>query len=780
MNFSKMTRIFERAEKDGRNFLLEDEVYALIREAGIASPQGFFLPKGDRVPGPSLQKLPGDTVVLKVVSPLIAHKTDVSGVRFVKKTPAAVSEACRRMMTEVPARFMAWSKKHPSHGSRAPLTRTQVADSLRGVLVLEKVEFEETGFGSELLLGLRNTREFGPVVTMGAGGTEVEYLNARLKERGALAIGSATLLAEDEVLPVLKRLAVFEKLTADFRGRKALISEGELVKAFSAFQKIGAYFSPLRDGARYVIEEAEVNPFVIRKGRLVPLDGLCRFGRAATLPDSRPRESLRSLLRPESIAVIGVSEKMNMGHIILNNVLKNGFPRERTYVVKPGIAEIEGCRCVARPADLPEPVDLFVLTLGAEQSLEVVRELIDHGKARSVIIIAGGIGEKKGTQNLEEEIRSLIRQGRKEGKLVPVINGGNCLGIYSKPGHYDTTFIPDYKLSWPKARRADLVFISQSGAYMICRMSKALGLEPLYAISLGNQIDLTASDYLSYMKDDPDGRVFALYIEGFQPADGLALAAAARDARRAGKQVLVYKAGRSPEGRLATSSHTASIAGDYSVSRAVLEEAGAFVTETIFDFESALSGLTFLADKVVRGNRVGLLSNAGFECVIMSDNLGDDEKLELSSLSDRTQARIGRVLSRQGIDKLQDVHNPMDVTPTADDQAFCETAEAILEDEGVDALVISPVPMTPAMNTLPAGPGHREDLFKEGATVPRLIDLFRRTDKPVVVNIDVGRLYDPMADELEKAGVPVFRRCDDAVIFLRKFISGRRESLSKG
>ena len=774
MNFAKMTRILERAEQEGRNFLLEDEVYAFIREAGIAGPRGFFLSKGTKVKRPDLLKLPGDTVVLKVVSPLVAHKSDVGGVRFVKKSPAAVEEACRRMMAEVPTKYIAWAKRHSGRGDDRPVTRNEVAGSLRGVLVLEKVDFEETGFGSELLLGLRHSREFGPVVTMGAGGVEVEYMNARLKERGALAIGSAALLGESEVLPVLRRLAVFDKLTREFRGRPALVSEKELAAVFTAFQRIGAYFSPAGSASPYVIEEAEVNPFVIRGKKLVPLDGLCRFGRREPLPEGRPAEGLRYLLRPESIAVIGVSEKMNMGHIILNNVLKNGFPRERTYVVKPGLSEIEGCRCVARPADLPETVDLFVLTLAADQSLEVVRELIDHGKARSVIIIAGGLGEKKGTQSLEEEIRGLIRQGRREGKPVPVINGGNCLGIYSKPGRYDTTFIPDYKLSWPKGRQADLVFISQSGAYMICRLSKAVGIEPLYAISLGNQIDLTASDYLNFFKDDPEVRVIALYIEGFRPGDGLTLAEAARQARRAGKQVVVYKAGRSPEGRRATSSHTASIAGDYNVCRAVLEEAGVVVTESIFEFESALKGLTFLADKTGRGRRVGLLSNAGFECVIMSDSLGDVQKLELAPLSSGTEERISRILSRQGIDKLQDVHNPMDVTPTADDQAFCETAEAILEDEAVDALVISPVPMTPAMSTLPAGPGHREDLLREGATVPRLIGLFRRTNKPVVVNIDAGRLYDPMADALEQAGVPVFRRSDDAVQFLRAFIFSRR------
>jgi hypothetical protein len=121
----------------------------------------------------------------------------------------------------------------------------------------------------------------------------------------------------------------------------------------------------------------------------------------------------------------------------------------------------------------------------------------------------------------------------------------------------------------------------------------------------------------------------------------------------------------------------------------------------------------------------------------------------------------------------------MDVTPTADDAVFCESARAMLEDENVDALVISPVPMTPAMQTLPPGEGHREDLLREGATVPRLIEMFRASDKPLVVNIDAGGRYDPMADELAKAGVPVFRRCDDALRFLRKFVANRLGNVSR-
>jgi acyl-CoA synthetase (NDP forming) len=298
-------------------------------------------------------------------------------------------------------------------------------------------------------------------------------------------------------------------------------------------------------------------------------------------------------------------------------------------------------------------------------------------------------------------------------------------------------------------------------------------LEPVYSVSLGNQLDLKVSDYLAALKDDPDIRAFCVYMEGFKPGDGLAFARAVRDITAAGRQVLVYKAGRSPEGRTATSSHTASVAGDYGVFKAVCAQAGATVAEDLFEIESFMKGLARLEGREARGRRVGLISNAGFECVMMADNLGDGGGLELARFSPETHERILAALRPLGIDRLLDVHNPLDVTPVADDGAFVESARAFIEDPGVDCAVISDVPLTKAQQTLPAGPGHGEDLARPGGFAERTIAVFRATAKPVVVNIDAGALYDPLAEHLERAGVPVFRRADEALRFLRMFV-GRR------
>jgi acyl-CoA synthetase (NDP forming) len=306
---------------------------------------------------------------------------------------------------------------------------------------------------------------------------------------------------------------------------------------------------------------------------------------------------------------------------------------------------------------------------------------------------------------------------------------------------------------------------------MACRMSKMPMIEPLYAVSLGNQVDLTVSDYMRYLAGEADVRSFAVYMEGFQPGDGLAFAGAVRDISAGGdRAVLVYKAGRSPEGRAATSSHTASVAGDYPVFRSVLEQAGAFVAGDLLEFESVMKGLAFLEGKKVRGRRVGLISNAGFECVVLADNLRDGTGLDLASFAPATRERIGSVLRTLGIDRLQDVRNPLDVTPVADDAVFSECARAILEDPGVDGAVVSNVPMTPAQQTLAAGEGHDEDYARPGAFASRIVEIFQSTDKPMVVNIDAGELFTPLASYLEREGVPVFRRADEAVRFLRAYI----------
>ena len=128
-------------------------------------------------------------------------------------------------------------------------------------------------------------------------------------------------------------------------------------------------------------------------------------------------------------------------------------------------------------------------------------------------------------------------------------------------------FIPEYKLPVPSGTVSPVAFISQSGAFAVARMSKLNALNPKYAITLGNQMDLTVGDYLTYLKDDASIEIFAVYVEGFRPLDGLTFVKAAREIVSSGRSVILYRAGRTAAGAKASASHTASIAGDYVVTR---------------------------------------------------------------------------------------------------------------------------------------------------------------------------------------------------------------------
>lgn len=774
IHFEKINDVFRSAENEGRNFLLEHEVYHILEQVGIKTPKCLFVKKGQRIKQEDLAPFHKSALVVKVVNPFIVHKTDVGGIQFTERNAAKLNRTCKAMLETIPKRFQDWVRKFPEAKKGKRWTLRQIEQEIRGFLVCEMVEYDKTGFGTELLMGLRHSREFGPIATIGVGGVEIEYLSERIKEGKAVSIGSPHILFKKDILRILEPLAIYDKLVGKVRGKDALITKDELVETYFRFLQLGAYFSPYKFDHPYVIEEAEVNPFVAQNKKLIALDGMCRFSRKHVESRNKRYENIRYLVKPRTIGIIGVSEKMNVGHIILNNILKQGFPNWNVYVVKPGLEEIEGCVCVPRIQDLPRTVDLFVITVAAEQNYDVIKELVEHGKARSAIIIAGGLGEKKGTQALEGKIKELLHNGIEEHKLTPIVNGGNCLGIYSNPGKYDTTFVPDYKLPRISGRKTNLVYLSQSGAFMISRMSKLPNIEPLYAVSIGNQIDLTVSDYLNYFKDDEEAKVFGVYVEGFLPADGLAFAeAACQIVRQEGKIIVLYKAGRTPEGRQATASHTASVAGDYSVAKAICEEAGVIVADSIFDFENYVKNLSFLADKIIRGNRIAIISNAGFECVTMADNLKNDQEFVLASLSQKTKIKMAVLMEKLGIHRLQDVKNPLDTTPVADDAVFADCVKAMLEDENVDCAIVSPVPMTPSMQTLVPNRFHGENVYHPKSIAMRLIDVFHKTNKPFVVNIDAGDIFAPMVDCLEQAGVPTFKRSDVAVKFLRKYINNR-------
>jgi acyl-CoA synthetase (NDP forming) len=735
------------AESERRDVLLEHEVYALLAAAGIHVPEHRVVASTDEVDAALCTALGTEEVVVKVVSPQILHKSDVGGIAVARNTPGTLRDAVASVLSAPP-------KKMPDA-------------EIRGALIVRKVRFR-SGLGREILAGFRHDRAFGPVVFAGVGGLDTEYLLRALSGGVSGALRSSAGLGLDGALAMLRGTTIHAALCGGLRSAsKGSIPEESLARLVLSLASLAEGLAGFAPPGGFGLAELEVNPFVVAEGsqQLVALDGLARLHRPDPLPAARPVASLKRLLTPTSAVVIGASsESVNPGRIILRNLAQGGgVPPDRIWALHPRAVEIDGCRAYAAMSSLPEVPDLAVVSVPADKGADrIVVELVENHLAHTVTLITGGFGETEGGKEAERRMRDAVERGHAKPHGGVLVNGGNCLGIISVPGGYNTFFLPPYKLPFRDAPGRNVASVSQSGAYLVTQISNLDGaVRSRYSISFGNQLDVTLSDYLEYLEGDPEVRVFAVYLEGFRRGDGRRFLEIAKRIVDGGRAVLLYKAGRSHAGQAAAASHTASVVGDYEVCRELCRNAGVIECSTLDLFDDLTLTFSFLAERPAAGRRVAVMSNAGFECTTAADQL---HGLELAEFEAATRERLRALLPG-----IVDVHNPIDATPVCPTEAYVGCVEAIAADPGVDAVVVAGVPATPFLETLPRSETHREDIARAESLPSRLIDVFRKSPKPMVFSVDAGALYDDCVRMMREAGLPCFRKVDRAVRALGAF-----------
>jgi acyl-CoA synthetase (NDP forming) len=742
--------IFQKAHREGRSSLFEHEVYRLLAAAGIAAtPRHEVIAAGAQSSDELLASFPGSRVVVKIVSAGIAHKSDVGGVAVVAKEPAAVRAACKNM--------------------------SAIAPDIAGVMLTEFIAADAAGVGSELLVGLRNTREFGMIISAGIGGVDTELLAASARRGQAVVSAATQLTSAEEFLELFKPTIAYRRIAGLARGGRRLVSDEALVQCFGGFIALANSCSAGNPETDFVIEELEVNPFTCSAGKLVALDGLCRIGRPRSVRPPRPQAKIDKLLHPASIGIMGASAtRMNFGRIVLKNIIASGYDQSRLLVINPDGQEVDGVRCATSLGALEKKLDLLILAVTADVAFKVIDEVIATDAVESVLLIPGGMGETEASREPARRMLETIDNARREGR-GPVFVGGNCLGIISHPGHFDSWFIPEERLprTQKKAQRTSAL-ISQSGAFLVTRLSKNAFLDPAYMVALGNQNDITHGDMVESFAANPQIRVIGAYVEGFKDLDGLALARAVRKATLAGKQVVIYKAGQSAAGKQAAMGHTASIAGDYEVCLSVLTQAGALVAGDVSEFSDLYFISDCLRDKVVGGQRLGAISGAGYDTVAIGDSLQvGDFSMSLAAISPATRDRFMTILAAKKLDALMEVRNPFDINPAADDEVHLLCAQAMAAEPGVDAVVAGLDPTSPVVRSLKqsARPGY--DIDSPESIVQTLPKLVASSSKPIVAVIDGGPLFDPMADKMMEQGVCIFRSSERATRALVRYTEAR-------
>ena len=392
-NLGAIEAIFEKAHSEKRTALLETEVYEILGHAGLAAPKCLFYALADLDPSAAaleiMSKLGGPKVVVKIVSSATLHKTESGGVKIPLREKGAVEETLKAMLMKFPG--------------------------VEGLMACEFAEHSSFALGEELMLGARADDAFGPVVTLGVGGTNAEGLTASLRSGVSPAIVPAELV-EDRTgwQGFLDKSWIWQYTAGRVRGAKRIAGDAEMIDWLEAFSCLMRYF---RDGgvSKFAIEEFEVNPVAVSGGRLIALDGVLRFRPAQKKERVRPsKKGVSGLLHPRAVAVVGVSEKkMNMARIILNNVVKAGFDSKRVYIVKEGTSEIDGVKCYADPKDLPETVDMYVVAVPSAEVPEVLGSAGASGKVNGVVLISGGMGEKAGSENIGDSVVRAVAAARR-------------------------------------------------------------------------------------------------------------------------------------------------------------------------------------------------------------------------------------------------------------------------------------------------------------------------------------------------------------------------------
>ncbi len=306
---------------------------------------------------------------------------------------------------------------------------------------------------------------------------------------------------------------------------------------------------------------------------------------------------LRPLFHPEAIAIIGASaDKSKFSSLVVAVMDMLGY-KGRLYLVNPNTNAIPGKKVYATVLDIPCPLDLAVIFVPSRFVMSAIEDCARKG-VRTAIIHSAGFAE------LGDEGRSLqeaiVRVAESAGMRIV---GPNCMGVTSPSSGINMVTAHS-----PQVYEGNVAFAGQSGwateYALVTGTERGLGFNTV--VSCGNQADLNISDYLDYFGADPETRVVGAYVEGVK--DGARFVAAAREAARR-KPVVIWKAGLMASGARFTQSHTGSLAGNGTIARAILNQAG--VTAAV-DIEDAMDAMVaFNSPYLPEGKRVGIIVSTG-------------------------------------------------------------------------------------------------------------------------------------------------------------------------
>jgi 3-hydroxypropionyl-CoA synthetase (ADP-forming) len=683
MTNEKVQKIFDDIYSNKEKVITEELAKQVLSEYGVKVPR-YALVKSAEEAETEAGKV-GFPLVAKIVSPEILHKTDVRGVKVGLKNQADVKDTFNDMYGRL-------SKQY----------------NVKGVL-LEKMA---AAGGVELIVGLQNDPQFGPVIMAGIGGIYTEVFKD----------------VSFRVLPITKEDAI--SMIDDLKGNKILkgfrgmppVNLNVLAEALVNIGKFGTEMAPY-------YESIDFNPIIFYENEYVVVD-------AKILLREKPDPEVISKAQPESeyldlffnaksVALIGASpEPGKVGNSVLESLAKHEYIGKVYPVNAKGYSEIMDLKAYKSLDEIPDRVDVVVVTVDLKFVPDLLRSAAKKGIHNFVIISGGGkeLGGERAT--IEGQIREVSKQ------LKIRIIGPNCIGMFNGENRLDCAFQGHARMIRP--RKGNVAFLSQSGTVGIAFMesSDTFGMSKM--ISYGNRSDVDEADMIWYLSEDPLTRVIGLYVEGL--GDGRKfMNTAKRVIKERGKPVVVFKNGRSARGAKQAASHTGSLGGSYAVVKGALDQAGIISVDSYEELTAALKALTW--QPVPSGGRVAMVTNGAGPIIAAIDHF-ERLGLQVAELSEETKKSL-----KDHYPSTYVIGNPCDITGSANADDYQFAIQSFMDDPNIDIVMPWFV--------------FQDDPLEE-SIVNVLASFQKQKKKPILVGAMGGPFTEKISKQIEDTNVPVY------------------------
>src|ERR671921_368509 len=674
--------VYEDARKNNQSVITEESAKAILKNYGIQVPPSALVSTTQEASDKAKQL--GFPLVAKIVSPEILHKTDVKGVRVGLKSEQEVRDAFDDMYGRLSAKY-----------------------HVKGVILERMVDP-----GLEVIVGLQNDPQFGPVIMFGLGG-----INTEIFKDVTFRVLPITPKDTEEMIENLKGKSMLK----GFRGSEPVdlsIVSDMLMK----IAKLGT------DAAAYY-ESVDFNPVILYPHDYFVVDAkilLREKPEPQIISNAEPDSSYMDLFfNAQSVALIGASpEAGKVGNSVLHSLAKHDYKGKVFPVNAKGYQEIMGIKAFKSLDEITEPVDVVVVTVDLKFVPDLLRSC-GRKNIHNMVIISGGGKELGGDRAaIENEIKKLSSEQK-----VRII-GPNCIGMFNAENRLDCAFQGHERMLRPQ--RGEVAFLSQSGTIGIAFMetSDSFGMSKM--ISYGNRSDVDEADMIWYLSEDPKTSVIGLYVEGL--GDGRKFMNTAKKViKEKKKPIVVFKNGRADRGAKQAASHTGSLGGTYNIVKGAFDQTGIISVDSYEELTGSLKALTW--QPVPKGNRIAMVTNGAGPIIAAIDQF-ERLGLQLAQISEQTIKSF-----KDHYPTTYVIGNPCDITGSANSDDYRFAIQAFMDDGNVDIIMPWFV--------------FQDDPLEE-TIVDVLAGFQKQKRKPILVGAMGGPFTQQICKQIEDANVPTY------------------------